>query len=294
MNIDLEHLQTFLAVVDAGSFDDASIDLGVTASAVSQRIKALENKVGTVLLIRSRPVVPTQQGSRVLRYARQMTALGVEFARELSQLGHQRLSIGVNADSLATWLTPVFAELATWSDVSLEILRTDENISLELLRSGRVSAVVTNNADPAQGCTVRKLGSMRYFAAAGSDVADLYFASRGAPDFVHAPMVVFDREDPLQHQLLENLGMNPSGLQGRICMIPDSWQFVRAIQAGIGWGMVPEQQLRDVPELIKLNAQWHIDVPLYLQRWSLQSPLLERLEAILITAAQENGLDLLA
>ena len=57
--MDVEQLETLLAVVDAGSFDDASIDLGITASAVSQRIKALENRLGAILLVRSRPVAAT-------------------------------------------------------------------------------------------------------------------------------------------------------------------------------------------------------------------------------------------
>lgn len=77
-------------------------------------------------------------------------------------------------------------------------------------------------------------------------------------------------------------------------MIPDSWQFVHAIQSGIGWGMVPEQQLKGSNGLVKLDERWHIDVPLFLQRWSLQSKLLQRLESTLVTAARESGLDLLA
>ncbi len=294
MNLDVEHLQTLLAVVDAGSFDDASIDMGITASAVSQRIKALENRVGAVLLVRSRPVVPTEQGTRILRYARQMTALSAEFSHELSRSGTQRLSIGVNADSLATWFAPVLAQLAQWTEISLEILRTDENISLDLLRSGRVSAVVTNSAVPAQGCTAKKLGSMRYYAVAAPNIVEEYFRGSTAQNFIDAPMVLFDREDPLQHHMLEQLGLETAKLNGRVCMIPDSWQFVHAIQSGIGWGMVPEQQLKGSNGLVKLNELWHIDVPLFLQRWSLQSKLLQRLESTLVTAARESGLDLLA
>lgn len=294
MYFDAEHLHTLLAVIDAGSFDDASIDLGITPSAVSQRIKALENKVGAVLLVRSRPVNVTEHGAKVLRYARQIASLSAEFSQEVDASSMQKLSIGVNADSLSTWFSPVLAELSQWSNVSIEILRTDENLSLELLRSGRVSAVVTNNESPAQGCTVRELGAIRYHAAAAQNIIRGFFSKREPKEFLSAPMVVFDREDPLQHQMISNLGLDQSLLSGRLSMIPDSWQFVRAIEAGMGWGMVPALQLEKVPALVALHPEWSIDVPLYLQRWSVNSEILQRLEDTLITAAYEQGLDLLA
>lgn len=294
MYFDAEHLQTLLAVIDAGSFDDASIDLGITPSAVSQRIKALESKAGAVLLVRSRPVAVTEHGAKVLRYARQIASLSAEFSQEISASSIQKLSIGVNADSLSTWFSPVLAELSQWSNVSVEILRTDENLSLELLRSGRVSAVVTNNETPAQGCTVRKLGVIRYHAAAAQNIVQEFFAAREPEEFLNAPMVVFDREDPLQHRMLSNLGLDQSLLAGRLSMIPDSWQFVRAIEAGMGWGMVPALQLQQAPALELLHPEWSIDVPLYLQRWSVNSKILQRLEDVLITASGDQGLNLLA
>ncbi|MFJ2621148.1 ArgP/LysG family DNA-binding transcriptional regulator [Glutamicibacter sp. NPDC087344] len=293
MNFDVEHLQTLLAVVDAGSFDDASIDLGVTPSAVSQRIKALENRVGTVLVVRSRPVVPTEQGSKVLRYARQIAALSAEFSHEISRTGHQHVAVGVNADSLSTWFTPVFDELARWTDVSVEILRMDEGKSLDMLRSGRVSAVVTNSAEAAQGCTVRKLGALRYRAVCNAQLAAKFFASAQSSGLLEAPMIIFDREDGLQHRLLTHAGVDPSQRGSAMHMVPDSWQFVHAIQAGMGWGMIPEQQLAQVEGLQEIDEQWFIDVPLYFQRWSVDSEILRKLEAVLLQVASDSGIDLL-
>ena len=293
MNLDLEHLETLLAVIDAGSFDDASIDLGVSPSAISQRIKSLESRLGAILLVRSRPVKPTEQGARVLRYARQISLLGTEFSEELmrheGREGKISLTIGVNADSLATWFAPVFTALAKWPQLSCEILRTDENLTVGLLRSGRVSAVVTNSQEAAQGCTIRRLGSMRYYAVAAPGVV-----SGSSKDALSsAPIVLFDREDPLQHQMLERIDPTKPRPVGTISYVPDSLLFVQAIRAGMGWGMVPEQQLASAPELMVLNEQWFIDVPLFWQRWSVDSPALDRLGNILYTAAQESGIGLL-
>lgn len=293
VKFDVEHLQTLLAVVDAGSFDDASIDLGITPSAVSQRIKALENRLGAVLVVRSRPVIPTDQGIKVLRYARQIAALSAEFSYEITQTGHQRVAVGVNADSLSTWFTPVFEELARWDNVSIEIMRMDESRSLDMLRSGRVSAVVTNSSAAAQGCSVRRLGALRYRAVCSPRMAREYFANAGADGFLTAPMMIFDREDRLQHHLLEQLGLDPAQRKGAMHTVPDSWQFLHAIQAGMGWGMVPDQQLAQVEGLVELDELWFIDVPLYFQRWAVDSEILGRLESTLLKVASDGGLNLL-
>ncbi|PQZ97685.1 ArgP/LysG family DNA-binding transcriptional regulator [Arthrobacter sp. MYb224] len=293
VNLDLEHLDTLLAVVDSGSFDDASIDLGVTPSAISQRIKALESRLGSILLVRSRPVKPTEKGARVLRYARQISLLGTEFSHELMRdevlQGKITLSIGVNSDSLATWFAPVFTELTRWPQLSCEILRTDENLTMELLRTGRVSGVVTNSPEVAQGCSVQRLGAMRYRAVAAPNLLSTWTAQ----DLSQMPIVLFDREDPLQHQMLERIDSSKKRPTGTIYYVPDSSQFVHAIRAGMGWGMVPEQQLCLAPELKVLDDSWFIDVPLYWQRWSVDSPALDRLGSILLNAAEQNGLDLL-
>lgn len=294
MSLDVEHLETLIAVVEAGSFDDASIDLGVTPSAVSQRIKALENRMGAVLLVRSRPVVPTGQGFKVLRYARQMSLLSAEFVREISAGKPVPIAIGVNADSLSTWFSPVFAELAQYEDLSCEIVRTDENRGLELLRTGRVSAVVTNTADAVQGCTSRKLGVLRYRAAATRGIIQRHVRDRTAEALVRTPMVVFDREDPLQHDMLKRVAGSTARPAGPLHHVPDSVQFVRAIEAGLGWGMVPEPQLQHANGLEVLHEKWFIDVPLYFQRWSVDSTVLSRIDGILVTAARQHGLHLLA
>lgn len=299
MNIDLEQLETLLAVVDAGSFDDASIDLGITPSAVSQRIKALEGRIGAVLLERSRPVRATEQGLRALRYARQISLLGIELCDELhvaeSATPKLNLSIGVNADSLATWFSPVFSSLAKWPELSCEIIRTDENRAMDLLRSGRVSAVVTNSPVAAQGCVVQPLGTMRYRAVAAPELVTRHFSGKNWQETMNdAPMVIFDRSDPLQFQMLEKITQTSLRPQGTIHYVPDSLQFAAAIGAGMGWGMVPEQQLHSFPALQVLDDNWFIDVELYWQRWSVESSALDRLSDILFKSARNGGLDLLA
>ena len=83
MDLDLAQLRALRAAVDTGTLEGAARALHVTPSAVSQRLKALEQATGRVLLVRSRPVQVTEPGRAVLRLARQLDLLAADAAREL-------------------------------------------------------------------------------------------------------------------------------------------------------------------------------------------------------------------
>ncbi|MGA7205202.1 MAG: LysR family transcriptional regulator, partial [Specibacter sp.] len=142
MDFPAEHLHTFKTALEAGTLELAARELNVTASAVSQRLKALEKQVGSVLFIRSRPLRATSSGGVLLRLARETELLGAEAQRQLGMNHNEtqppepsRISIAVNADSLASWFSPVFRGLAQEGHIACEILRHDEAHSTELLRS---------------------------------------------------------------------------------------------------------------------------------------------------------------
>ena len=84
MDLDLAQLRALRAAVDAGTLDGAARALHVTPSAVSQRLKALEQAAGHVLLVRSRPVRVTEPGRALLRLAREVDLLAADAERELS------------------------------------------------------------------------------------------------------------------------------------------------------------------------------------------------------------------
>jgi LysR family transcriptional regulator (chromosome initiation inhibitor) len=76
--MELDQLRALAAVVDHETFDAAAGELRLTPSAVSQRIKALERSVGSVLVRRLKPVRPTPAGEQLLRSARQLLLLADE------------------------------------------------------------------------------------------------------------------------------------------------------------------------------------------------------------------------
>jgi LysR family transcriptional regulator (chromosome initiation inhibitor) len=287
MELDLAQLRALEATVAAGSLDGAAQALHITPSAVSQRLKALETATGRVLLVRSRPVRVTESGQAVLRLARQVAVLTADLTRQLvgdEARGPVVLPIAVNADSLATWVLPALAPLA--GDLAFDLHREDQERTAALLRDGRVMAAITADAQPVPGCTVSRLGSVRY-----RPMATAAFVERWFPDGVteetlaRAPVVVFDRTDDLQYSYLRARGVDTD--RPPVHHVPASADYVTAVRLGFGWGMVPRQQ-EPPGELVDLDPGGAGDGVLYWQQWKLRSPSLDRVaEAVRSTARRE-------
>ena len=278
MHLDPGWLAALTAIADHGTFDAAARHLHVTPSAVSQRIRALESEVGQVVLRRSVPAQPTPAGQALLRLARQTALLHAETRRELGDgdAPVTELSLAVNADSLATWFRGVVGGVAGWEDVALRLHVLDQAWSADLLRAGTVLAAVTSEPTPVQGCSVERLGTLRYLPAASPAFASRWRRGRRL-DWASMPVVVFDDKDLLQHQLLASRALP---LPPVVHRVPTSADFLEAVRLGLGWGLLPELQLeayRGSSQLEVLGRHQHVDVELHWQRWRLRSRLLDDL-----------------
>jgi len=288
----LDQLETLRALIEDGTFEKAARRLHVTASAVSQRVKAMEQASGRVLVQRTSPVLLTAAGAVVLRYARQVELLEADTERALQENGPADrpvlISLAVNADSLATWLLGALAGVAADLDLTFDLHREDQEHTISLLRSGAVMAAVTSNRESIQGCVTEPLGRMRYRA-----VATPAFVTRWLPTGLDAlsaaPVVTFDRNDDLQDAFLRAHAARPGEAPRHF--IPTSHDFARAVLLGLGWGVLPEQQcLAEIADgsLVELAAAHPVDVPLYWQRWNLSSPLLDAVSAAVRTGASRD------
>ncbi|MFE0255828.1 LysR family transcriptional regulator ArgP [Streptomyces sp. NPDC059010] len=288
----LDQVRTLLAVVDEGTFDAAAAALHVTPSAVSQRVKALEQRTGRVLLVRTKPVRATESGEVVVRFARQLARLERDARAELgmSAAGEPtRVSIAVNADSLATWFLGALTRVPAEPALSFELRREDESRTASLLREGAVMAAVTSSPDAVAGCSVRALGRMRYVAAASPGFAERYLGGELGDALGRAPVMCFDRSDELQDGFVR--GRLRRGSAGVVRhYVPTSEGFLSAVVAGLGWGMIPEVQagplLRE-GRLVSLAPSRPVDVPLYWQQWKLDSPALVVVTEAVAAAAGE-------
>lgn len=294
MALDAAQLTAFAAVVEEGSFDAAARRLHITPSAVSQRIKALESQMGQVLVRRSRPSRPTEAGQVLVRLAGQVALLEREALGQVTGAGWgmssasgspgkpMRLPIAVNADSLATWFLPALAAMPTDQGVLFDIHQEDQDHSVALLRDGSVMAAVTAEPRAVQGCRAEELGAMRYLAVASPEYRDRFLGAGLVPEALEAaPMLVFNRKDGLQQRFLRTLTRRR--VDPPVTYLPSSWGFVEAARLGLGWGMVPEQMARsylDAEELVELRPGRPLDVPLYWQRWRLESAALSTLTEV--------------
>lgn len=166
----LHQLETFLAVLDSGGFDAGAKALGISAPAVSQRVRALEAALGRSLLQRTVPVEPTAAGERLLPYARRLVALASDAAvsarGSATESGPPALSLAVNADSLSTWFMEALAAYPRAGEVTFRIERADENLTAQALAAGRVAGAVTTQAEAAAACVAHPLGALRYLPVA--------------------------------------------------------------------------------------------------------------------------------
>ena len=280
MQIPLDLARTLAAVVDAGTFEAAATELSVTPSAVSQRVKQLEQRLGRVLVVRSKPVRVTEAGASVVRLARQLAllehdALAAFGGDDAPSARPTTVPLAVNADSLGTWFLPALARIAERHAVVFDLHRDDQDFTAALLESGTVMGAVTSQAAPVAGCLVRPLGVMRYEA-----VATPGYIARWLPDgatpaaLAAAPRVDFDRRDDLQDEYLRSAGVDVEHPARHF--VPASNDFATAVKLGLGWGLLPGFQSAaelERGELVLLGGP-PVDVPLHWQQWNLGSPLL--------------------
>ncbi|MGP2436226.1 LysR family transcriptional regulator ArgP [Streptomyces sp. JW3] len=290
-DLPLDQVRTLLAVVDEGTFDAAAAALHVTPSAVSQRVKALEQRTGRVLLLRTKPVRPTPSGAVLVRLARQVAWLARDAHAELGLSGAGepvRVSVAVNADSLATWFLAALTRVPRDPPLCFELRREDETHTAALLREGLVMAAVTSSPDAVPGCSVRPLGRMRYLPVAAPEFAARYLGGPLREALGAAPVVTFDRRDDLQDGLVRRLGGAAASAARHY--VPTSEGFVEAVAAGLGWGVVPEPQAAPLLRAGRLTEPapgTTVDVPLYWQQWKLDSPALAAVaEAVAAGAAR--------
>ena len=288
--LDSVQLETFAAVIRAGSFEGAAAALRVTPSAVSQRIKALEQSVGQVLIRRGKPCRATVVAEPLLRLAGQIALLEQEAlhaARGGPAAGRTRVAVVVNSDSLATWFLPALTRLPAEFALDFDLHEEDQDHTADLLRDGTVMAAVTAQHEAVRGCRVERLGVMRYLAVAAPAFARRYFpAGFPADAFAVAPMLAFNRKDSLQHRFVRTLTRRQP--TGPLHYVPSVAGFNEAIRLGLAWGLLPESHAHaelDAGRCVQPAPGAFLDVPLYWQHWRVDSTVL----AALTVAVRETA-----
>ncbi len=296
---DPDALECLAAIVEEGGFERAAQRLSITQSAVSQRLRALESQVGTVLIVRSRPLKATAAGQLLLKHTKQMRLIRADLERDLRDLApssiggareEERVSIAINADSIATWALDAVGALVR-QGLPLEIITDDQDFTHEWLREGQVLGCVTTLKQALRGCKVVPLGAMKYVAVcvANEKARGKFELESGmtAHNFRSLPFVAFNRKDDMQTEFVAKaFGLKRVTLSQMF--VPSSEAQVRAVLQGWGVSVVPQllvQPLIDAGRLVNVAPDHSLAVQLYWHCWNLESEVLDSLTAALMQAA---------
>jgi LysR family transcriptional regulator (chromosome initiation inhibitor) len=275
--LDYALLDALAAVVRHGSFDRAATALNVTPSAVSQRVKLLEERVGSVLVKRGQPCTATTSGALLCRHTERVQLLEAELTGRVPDLPGALLEpwptlrVAVNDDSVGTWFIDAIADFCAERGMLLDLVIDDQDHTAQRIRDGSVQGAVTTQSEPVQGCRSTRLGRMRYLAVCTPAYFERYFSEGVARDTLRrAPCVDFNPKDQLQKSFVRKI--TRAELDAPTHWIPHVSGFLRACSTGLGWGMCPERMIAaqlESGELIDMAPGKHLDVDLYWQSWRL-------------------------
>jgi len=291
---DYRTLQALDAVIRERGFERAAQKLCITQSAVSQRIKQLENLFGQPLLVRTVPPRPTEQGQKLLALLHQVELLEEEW------LGGDNindsndtpllLSLAVNADSLATWLLPALKSVLVDSPIRLNMQVEDETRTQERLRRGEVVGAVSIQPQPLPSCLVDQLGALDYLFVASKGFAERYFpngVTRSA--LLKAPAVAFDHLDDMHQAFLQqNFDLSPGSVPCHI--VNSSEAFVQLARQGTTCCMIPHLQIEkelESGELIDLTPGLFQRRLLFWHRFAPESRMMRKVTAALLAHGRQ-------
>lgn len=292
---DRAQLEAFSAVVQHGSFERAATALHVTRGAVSQRLKALEDAMATLLVTRGKPVVATPKGEILLRHVRALKAMEDDTIGALLPAQQARapapIAIAVNADSLATWFAPLVTRLLGEFNIALEIVADDQDHTFARLIKGEVAGCVSSTADALQGFESVPLGTMHYLCVATPAFRQKYFLNgMSIAAVLAAPALLFDRKDTLHDQYLVQLfGVNVARYTRHY--LPSPGTLLDGICAGLGYALVPGSQVSALlasGQLVELTPSCKVAVPLYWHHWKMELPLAQTMTQVITEHARQT------
>ncbi|SMF02667.1 LysR family transcriptional regulator ArgP [Pseudobacteriovorax antillogorgiicola] len=274
---DYKLLAAMASVIHKGGFDHAAKHLHITQSAVSQRVRQLEEDVGRPLLIRSSPPTPTELGRLLMAHFMKVNLLESELKEQIDPKGPRaftHLSVAINRDSLALWFIEAMGQFLQDENIVLEVLAEDQELTHEHLKAGRVFGCVSARHTPLQGCQVEKLGTMTFYLTATPDFADKWFTKGvGQKSLLKAPGVIFDDKDHMLHDFLAKkfrITLETPPLH----VIPALAEYERFITAGLGYGLLAKSQVEEKfadGSLVDLAPGRNLPLDLYWHSWQLQS-----------------------
>ena len=202
-----DQLEVLNAIVENESFGAASKRLHITQPAVSQRLKALEDEVGSRVLVRGSPPRLTKVGELLVAHFRRIRQLEQELHLNLespSINSYRTVSLGVNNDSLATWFIDALEGAFDRDQLLFNLTIENESHTFTRLRNGEVLGCISTRAKALAGFDIEKVGSLRYRCVSTPDFKERYFSTGFRIENISkAPAVLYNQHDDVHDNFLE-------------------------------------------------------------------------------------------
>jgi len=290
--LDYKLIEALAMVVREGGFDKAANVLHITQSAVSQRIKLLEEITGQVLMTRTTPPQPTISGQTFLKHYIKVKQLEDDLKKEIERSGcveFSSIAVGVNADSFSLWFVDAIYPFLQKERLLVDIRVNDQEQTHRLLKGGEVMACISTQEQPVQGCRCEYLGRMDYRMMAAPEFASRWFPHGLTVEKIfQAPAVIFNKYDKLHHKYLKKY-FDETIYSFPAHYVPSVEKFADFVLKGLAYGMLPDEQIAPLlraGKVIDVSPGMLLSVKLYWHCWNLKSSLLMRLTQHLTRSAK--------
>jgi LysR family transcriptional regulator (chromosome initiation inhibitor) len=275
--LDYQSIAALASVIETQGFQSAADKLFITQSAVSQRIKSLEQFYGEPVLVRTLPYRPTALGLTLLGHYKRVSMLEDALHTSLTlNANAPRISISLSRDMLETWFTSVVNQLSKILPVTIEMIADDQDRTLQYLQKGLVSACASTTEKAISGCKSAFIGYFDYVLVASPEFKKKYFkrAAITKKDLLDAPTVLFDQNDKLHADYLKYYFDLDYVDLNHCHVVPSVAGFKQFTLCGYAYALIPyidiQQELKQ-QRLINLFPDKVWEMPVYWHSFEIET-----------------------
>ena len=273
MKFDYKGMQALCSIIEEQSFEAAALKLCITQSAVSQRLKALQQYYGDPLLVRGDEYIPTNLGAELLAHYKKIKYIEEDTQQKIQGTSRPiELIVAVSRDMLDTWFLPIIIKKHFLSSVRISVIADDQDVTHRYLQMGKVSCCFSTVPRAVVGCDVSFIGNMRYVLVATPQIKKKYFkGSDQHHNLLNAPIVKFDEQDQLNNKYLAK-HFDIMNVSPPCFMVPSVRGFRELVLSGSAYALIPERDIQKElasGRLITLFPKKYWDMPIFFHYWML-------------------------
>lgn len=271
MSLLSQNLQAFVAIVKNSTVHGAASELGLTQTAVTQRIRALEKELGATFFLRSRKGMQlTQEGESLLRYCKGAEDLEGEVFGQILGAGTDKpvfvSIIGPTSVMTARIVDQCVSLYSAWPQLNLNFILTDTEDRLHAVRSGKASMAIIPPETVPNEMASKMLKPDRYVLVAASR-----WKGRRMQDILaNERLIDFYESDQTSINYLKKFGLLSELGRPRL-FVNNNEAIIKLFRQGVGFGTLTQEiakPLLESGELIAINGGAIMEDPLALTWYS--------------------------